>query len=131
MLSDTSNVLDMFAHSRVYAKGWMVLRMLRGVVGEEAFRQILRTYADDPRYRYGNASTADFVALAEAVSGQDLAYFFRRDAFLVTARPNALGDAHGSVNTKVGLDEKVFQVIKAFGIEFALGENAGDAFGQA
>jgi aminopeptidase N len=76
VVQDTTDVLDMFAHSRVYAKGWMVLRMLRGVVGEFAFREVIKAYAADPRYQYGTASTEDFQALIESVSGQDLQYFF-------------------------------------------------------
>ncbi|NNE68865.1 MAG: M1 family metallopeptidase [Rhodothermales bacterium] len=76
VLQDTTDVLDMFAHSRVYAKGWMVLRMLRGIVGESVFREILKAYAADPRYQYGTARTEDFAALAETISGQSLGYFF-------------------------------------------------------
>lgn len=76
VLEDTTDVLEMFSHSRVYSKGWMVLRMLRGIVGEVPFRRILQTFASDPRYSYGTASTADFVALAETISGQSLGYFF-------------------------------------------------------
>jgi aminopeptidase N len=51
---------------------------LRLRVGDEVFFEILRTYTE--RYRYGNASTADFIAVAEEVSGQDLGEFF--DAWL-------------------------------------------------
>ena len=76
LVQDTTDVLDMFAHSRVYAKGWMVLRMLRGVLGEFTFRELLKAYAADPRYQYGTATTEEFQALAESVSGQDLGYFF-------------------------------------------------------
>ncbi len=38
------------------------------------FFQILRTYYD--RYQGGSAGTQDFIALAEAVSGQELSGFF-------------------------------------------------------
>lgn len=78
VLEDTTDVLEMFSHSRVYSKGWMVLRMLRGIVGEVPFRQILQAFAADPRFSYGNASTADFAALAETISGQSLGYFFEQ-----------------------------------------------------
>lgn len=78
VLQDTTDVLEMFSHSRVYSKGWMVLRMLRGIVGEVPFRQILQAFAADPRFSYGNASTADFAALAETISGQSLGYFFEQ-----------------------------------------------------
>ncbi len=76
VVQDTTDILDMFAHRRVYSKGWMVLRMLRGVLGEFTFREIMKAYAADPRYQYGTATTEEFQALAESISGQDLGYFF-------------------------------------------------------
>lgn len=45
---------------------------------DDVFFDILRTYYD--RFKYSNASTADFIAVAEEVSGQDLGDFF--DAWL-------------------------------------------------
>lgn len=48
---------------------------LRLQVGDEAFFEILRTYY--PRFQDGNASTQDFIALAKAVSGQELDDFFQ------------------------------------------------------
>ncbi|MFT5515013.1 MAG: aminopeptidase N [Rhodothermales bacterium] len=76
VVQDTTDVLDMFAHSRVYSKGWMVLRMLEGLIGEEDFRQVLRSYAEDPALQHGTATTADFQRIAEEVSGIDLQRFF-------------------------------------------------------
>jgi aminopeptidase N len=52
----------------------MTLQALRERVGDDAFFTILRTWvAGHPG---GTASTADFVALAEHVSGQDLSALF-------------------------------------------------------
>ena len=62
----------------VYLRGGLTLHALRAEVGDEAFFTILRTYYD--RFQYGNATTADFIAVAEEVSGQDLGAFF--DAWL-------------------------------------------------
>lgn len=64
---------DLFNGS-VYFRGGLTLHALRLRVGDEVFFDIMRTYQD--RYRHGNASTADFVAVAEEISGQDLAEFF-------------------------------------------------------
>jgi aminopeptidase N len=64
---------DLFNIS-VYNWGAMTLHALRLQVGDEAFFQILRTYYD--RYQYGNATTADFIAVAEEISGQALSAFF-------------------------------------------------------
>ena len=51
--------------------------MLRGVVGDSTFFNILRSYTADPSVRYGVATTEDFQAIAESVSGMDLNYFFQ------------------------------------------------------
>lgn len=64
---------DLYSNT-VYGRGALTFHALRLRVGDEAFFQILRTYTD--RFRYGNASTADFIAVAEEVSGQDLGDFF-------------------------------------------------------
>jgi aminopeptidase N len=57
-----------------YTRGAMTLQALRLRVGDTTFWRILRTYA--ARYRYGNAGTADFITVAERVSGQDLSALF-------------------------------------------------------
>lgn len=62
----------------VYLQGAWTLHALRLEVGDEAFFAILRIYYD--RFKYANASTADFIAVAEEVSGQDLSALF--DAWL-------------------------------------------------
>ncbi len=58
----------------VYYRGALTLHALRERVGDEAFFRILQTYYQ--RFRDSNASTADFVAIAEEVSGQPLQEFF-------------------------------------------------------
>jgi aminopeptidase N len=63
----------------VYFRGALTLQALRHRVGDEFFFQTLQTYA--ARYRHSNASTADFIAVAEEVSGQEHDAFF--DAWLV------------------------------------------------
>lgn len=71
-------------HDAVYVRGAMTMQALRNRVGEEAFWTIVRTWLAD--HGGGNASSAQFRALAEQVSGQDLEAFFR--AWLDTpARP--------------------------------------------
>ncbi|RPJ27155.1 MAG: M1 family peptidase [Planctomycetaceae bacterium] len=64
---------DLFSVS-VYYWGAMTLHALRLQVGDEAFFEILRTYYD--RYQHSNATTEDFIAVAEEVSRQDLGAFF-------------------------------------------------------
>jgi aminopeptidase N len=59
----------------VYDRGAMTLVALQRTVGDHAFRRILRAWASE--HRYGNASTSDFVQLAERVSKSDLSAFFQ------------------------------------------------------
>jgi aminopeptidase N len=49
--------------------------MLRDLLGEEAFFKGLQEFFS--RYKYGAASTKDFIKTIEEVSGKDLAVFFR------------------------------------------------------
>ena len=58
----------------VYYWGALGLHALRLEVGDEAFFQILKTYHE--KYEGGNATTADFIAVAEDVSGEELSAFF-------------------------------------------------------
>lgn len=63
--------------STEYHKGGWVLHMLRHIIGDTAMFQALRTWASaTPAVAYGTATTADFKAVAEAASGQDLDWFF-------------------------------------------------------
>jgi aminopeptidase N len=64
---------DLFGRA-VYKRGALTVHALRLKVGDEAFFRILRTWTAERRH--GNATTDDFVALAERVSGQRLRSFF-------------------------------------------------------
>lgn len=74
---DISNVNSIFNYDRTYAKGGMVLHMLRGVVGDSTFFHILRHYLDDPLLAYNVATTEDLQRNAEEVYGSNLDYFFQ------------------------------------------------------
>jgi aminopeptidase N len=52
----------------------LTLHALRLRVGDEVFFTILRTWT--ARFHNGNATTEDFVALAEEISGEQLDDFF-------------------------------------------------------
>jgi len=100
VLADTTNVNGMFAFSRVYAKGAMVMHMLRKMVDDDAvFKELLRTYATSPSHRYGNASTADFQAIAESVTGLSLGTFFAQWVTEGTGFPVYSVDAYAQGNT--------------------------------
>jgi len=66
-----------FDYARSYSKGGAVLHMLRGVVGDSVFFNILKTYASEPSLIYSVATTEDFQAIAERVCGYSLDYFFK------------------------------------------------------
>ena len=82
----------------IYQRGAMTLEALRERIGDAQFADLLRTwYAEN---RYGTVTTADFVALAERVSGQDLRQFF--DEWLYQpGKPSSLLDG-SAATTPVG-----------------------------
>ncbi len=59
----------------VYNKGAWLLHMLRFHVGDAAFFAGLRAWATDSRWHYGDATTADFVAVMSAAADEDLTSF--------------------------------------------------------
>jgi aminopeptidase N len=72
---DPGGPRNLFANS-VYVRGGMALEALRQRIGDAAFYATLRAWTAD--HAYGNASTDDFIALAEAQSGDDLQSLFQR-----------------------------------------------------
>jgi len=64
---------DLF-NASVYVRGALTLHALRERIGDDAFFEIAREWAG--RYAYGNADTDDFIALANEITGDDLAAFF-------------------------------------------------------
>ncbi len=76
-VQDTTDIWGgIFNRARSYSKGCVVLHMLRGIVGDSTFFNILRSYSSDPSLKYGVATTENFQAVAENVSGMNLNYFF-------------------------------------------------------
>ncbi|MBO2464088.1 M1 family metallopeptidase [Actinomadura violacea] len=66
---------DTMFNDRVYSGGGMALEFLREKIGDDAFFTTLRTWY--AQHKYGNGNTAQFTALAQKVSGQDLTQFFK------------------------------------------------------
>jgi aminopeptidase N len=65
----------LFADS-VYERGAMALEALRQQIGDPAFYATLRDWTGS--HAYGNGTIAEFIALAEGQSGQDLDALFQR-----------------------------------------------------
>ncbi|MGZ8706195.1 MAG: M1 family metallopeptidase [Gaiellaceae bacterium] len=59
----------------VYYRGGMTLQALREKIGDLAFFQLMKDWAQ--QNRFGNVTTAQFIALAERESGRDLTQFFK------------------------------------------------------
>ncbi|MDI6825461.1 MAG: M1 family aminopeptidase [Bacillota bacterium] len=70
------------AGQALHLRGSWVVHMLRGLIGERAFRETVREFYGDTSGR--PVGTAEFQAMAEKHSGMDLGWFF--DQWLRTAR---------------------------------------------
>ena len=72
--SGTTSVSRIFDDDASYLKGSWVLHMLRHIVGDSTFFNILAAYRS--AFQGGVAATSDFTTVASSVAGQDLSYFF-------------------------------------------------------
>jgi aminopeptidase N len=66
---------DTMFQRAVYRRGAMTLQALRDKIGDDAFFRVLRTWTAE--HFQGNATTAQFIALSERISGQELGNFFQ------------------------------------------------------
>ncbi|NJO89138.1 MAG: M1 family metallopeptidase [Chloroflexia bacterium] len=76
-VNDTTSENAIFSGRLSYAKGGMVLHMLRGEVGDTAFFRGIRNYLQDEKLANAFASTENLQAHMEGESGKDLDYFFK------------------------------------------------------
>lgn len=91
---------DAFSPTIVYERGALTLHALRLRVGDEVFFTILREWTG--RFDNGNATTEDFVALAEEFSGEQLDAFFEAWLFEPTLPElPARRDAGAGVGTPI------------------------------
>src|SRR5918995_877384 len=81
-----------------YAGGSLVLHELRERLGHETFFRPLQEGA--ARYRYSTATTDDFIALAEDVSGEDLDAFFT-DWLYTPWTPDRVADRFPLIGTPI------------------------------
>jgi len=76
-VSDTTEVSNIFDRI-VYQKGAWVLHMLRHVLGDSVFFDVLKSYVRDPRWAYGSVHTENFKTVCEEKSGKMLDTFFNQ-----------------------------------------------------
>ncbi|MGI9239565.1 MAG: M1 family aminopeptidase [Verrucomicrobiales bacterium] len=74
-----SNPMEQFSF-RAYPKGGWVLHMLRSELGDELYRQCVKTYLE--RHQYKTVVTQDLVEIFEELSGRSLSQFFDQWVYL-------------------------------------------------
>jgi len=72
----TPDINTLYNYAITYVKGSCVLHMLRYVVGDSLFFEIINTYASDPVHKYDVVTTADFNEKVNSVTGEDYNWFF-------------------------------------------------------
>ena len=75
-VQNPQSINEIFNPYRSYAKGSVVLHMLRGILGDSLFFKAIKAYATDSTLSYKTATTAEFKSIVERVSNSSLNYFF-------------------------------------------------------
>lgn len=74
--SNLANIPVLFSGRLTYVKGGYVLRMMKWILGDEAFYQLLKDYAANPAFAYSYAKTEDFKNQILVSTGRDFTGFF-------------------------------------------------------
>ncbi|HCY74826.1 MAG TPA: peptidase M1 [Ignavibacteriales bacterium] len=141
-VQNISSVNEIFNGARSYSKGAVVLHMLRGIVGDSTFFDILRSYTADPSVAYGVATTEDFQAVAENVSGMDLDYFFQEWIYgenyprysIVWSSQNVSGNLYDlalKITQTTNSNPTFFTMPIQFKVNFASGDTIVSVFNDA
>lgn len=91
----TNSMNRIFSSTYSYRKGAWVLHMLRGMLGDAAFFQMLADYRD--AYRGSAATTDDFAAVASAAAGRDLTRYFQQWVYGIGAPAYAYSFAQTTI----------------------------------
>ncbi|MBI9072418.1 MAG: T9SS type A sorting domain-containing protein [Melioribacteraceae bacterium] len=126
-------VSEIFNGNRSYAKGGIVLHMLRGIVGDDNFFTIIKNYANDPELEYNVAVTEDFKAHAETVYGKTLDYFFDEwiygenyPKYSYDWRAAELGNNNYEVNIDISQNSNSNPLFFTMPVELKIERNIGD-----
>ena len=68
----------MFNYAITYCKGSTILHMLRYVLGDSLYFEVLQTYSNDPDLKYYSAVIPDFMQIVNDVTGEDYDWFFNQ-----------------------------------------------------
>lgn len=109
---NTNNVNEIFNSNRTYSKGAVVVHMLRGVLGDSTFFNVLKSYINDSTLSYSTAVTEDLQRVAEKVSGKNLNYFFQQWIYgenypVYNISFTKSQNQNGSYNVNVTLSQKI------------------------
>ena len=74
--NNLGNIPVLFSGRLTYVKGGYVLRMMKWILGDEAFYQLLKDYAANPAFAYSYAKTEDFKNQILVSTGRDFTGFF-------------------------------------------------------
>jgi len=77
-VEDATTTSAIFNGNLSYNKASWVLHMLRHVVGDDTFFEILHAYASDDSLSYAAATTEEFQQVCEYITGMDLQDFFQQ-----------------------------------------------------
>ena len=77
-VEDPTTTSAIFNGNLSYNKASWVLHMLRHVVGDDTFFEILHAYASDDSLSYAAATTQEFQQVCENITGMDLQDFFQQ-----------------------------------------------------
>jgi len=72
----TPGINTLYNYAITYLKGSCVLHMLRYIIGDSLFFEVMNSYATDEDFKYKNAATADFNAKVNEITGGDYDWFF-------------------------------------------------------
>ncbi|MBZ0203130.1 MAG: T9SS type A sorting domain-containing protein [Ignavibacteria bacterium] len=73
--NEPPNLWTLLYYPLMYAKGSCVLYMLRNVLGDSVFFDVIHSYVTDTNFTFKNAVTDDFTAKINQVTGQDYSWF--------------------------------------------------------
>ena len=94
--------------ARIYDKGSVVLGMLRDILGEQEFKDVIHAYFE--KFKFGSAETQDFIRTVYDVTGQSYNWFFDQ-WILRPGEPHycisyrVMDDTTGSRNTLVRVEQ--------------------------
>lgn len=73
---NTPDVNTLFNYAITYEKGACVVHLLRYVLGDSTFFAFIKSYANDPQFRFNSATIQKFKNKLNTFTGQDYGWFF-------------------------------------------------------